>query len=76
MNVNEKNDLNKNKVTAVTINTRPIALHSRRSNLSLVDVNQRKVVNIVFKIPTGFRTILATRNSIFFNNQIRSQLQF
>ena len=39
------------KLTTVTISTRPIALHSRRSNLSLVDVNQvfqeEKIVNIV-----------------------------
>ena len=33
--------------TAVTINARPIALHSGWSNLSFVDVNQRKSVNIV-----------------------------
>ena len=35
-------------VTAVTINTRPIALHPRRSNLNLVDVDQRGP-------PRGFR---------------------
>ena len=49
--------------TAVTINTRLIALYSRRSHSSLVDVNQRKAVNIVFSIATGFRTILPKRNS-------------
>ena len=37
----------KDIVTAVTINTRFIALHPQRSYLSLVDVNQRKAVNIV-----------------------------
>ena len=34
-------------VTVVTINTRPIAFHPQRSNLSLVDVNQTKPINIV-----------------------------
>ena len=33
--------------TAVTINLRPITLHPQRSNLSLVDVNERKAINIV-----------------------------
>ena len=52
----------------VTINTLPIALYrySRRSHSSLVDVNQRKAVNIVFSIATGFRTTLPKRNSTSF----------
>ena len=49
--------------TAVTINTQTIALYSRRSHSSLVDVNQRKTVNIVFSIATGFRTILTKKRN-------------
>ena len=36
------------QITAVTINTRPIALHPRRSNLSLLDINQRKPITLLF----------------------------
>ena len=53
-------------ITAVTINTRPIALHPRRSSLSLLDVNQRKVVNIFSLIPIRCRTILSKKNSKHF----------
>ena len=35
-------------ITAVTINTQPITLYLRRSNLSLVDINQRKAVLTLF----------------------------
>ena len=36
-------------LAAITINTRPIALHPQRSNLSLVDVSQKTVVDIFSK---------------------------
>ena len=39
--------LNVHYLTAATINTRPIALQPRKSNLSFVDINRRKAVNVV-----------------------------
>ena len=45
------------KFTAVTINTRPIAFYSRRSNLSLVDVNQWMPLAFVFKLRLDFEQL-------------------
>ena len=42
----KKGELSVKEITAITIKSRPIVLYSRRSNLNVMDVNQRKALNI------------------------------